>query len=310
MYKGIFWILPSETDWKLKTIKVECDSEGTSLEQTEYSSKSGENFNHKAEWAKMPKSETNGFTYNYYPRGRVEIKDGKVRVFVNNDFNTFEMRELIKKEFGIKNESMPIRFTSDGSYHYRYGLDVLNEDRSFDTPHYGQIVTFPNFIEKTLGDMALNFARQTLYCIAYGPKGNEYKLNLLAAAMDLRNISRYVAFIDGTLTKPDSSLYEEELFTAYMETEDEVKDHLEFWFPDCKVSSEYVFKCLEAMKPLIIRWVSADYEMLFTSEYAYLIDYVIRRKGDVPYPAEGLFPKNFKDFNYIEGIAKEFTFFN
>lgn len=67
--KGIFWYEPNEH--KLFTVKVRCNEKGIALEPVVYSSKSGENFNHKVEWAKLPKEITNGNPYNYYPRGKL-----------------------------------------------------------------------------------------------------------------------------------------------------------------------------------------------------------------------------------------------
>ena len=75
IYKGIFWYNPTKK--KLIVKKVACNSNGEAIEHVEYSSKSGNNFNHKAEWSKLPKSVTNGQPYNYYPRGRVKIKNNK-----------------------------------------------------------------------------------------------------------------------------------------------------------------------------------------------------------------------------------------
>ena len=77
IYKGIFWYNPTKK--KLIVKKAKCNSDGVALEQVEYSSKSGNNFNHKAEWSKLPKSVTNGQPYNYYPRERVEIKTTRQR---------------------------------------------------------------------------------------------------------------------------------------------------------------------------------------------------------------------------------------
>ena len=56
LYKGIFWYDPKRR--MLITKKIACDENGVALEAVEYSSKSGDNFNHKAEWAKMPRSIT------------------------------------------------------------------------------------------------------------------------------------------------------------------------------------------------------------------------------------------------------------
>ena len=74
---------PKATKKKLIVKKAKCNSDGVALEHVEYSSKSMSNFNHKAEWSKLPKSVTNGQPYNYYPRGRVEIKNNKAKVYLN-----------------------------------------------------------------------------------------------------------------------------------------------------------------------------------------------------------------------------------
>ena len=56
IYKGIFWYNPTKK--KLIVKKVACNSNGEAIEHVEYSSKSMSNFNHKAEWSKLPKSIT------------------------------------------------------------------------------------------------------------------------------------------------------------------------------------------------------------------------------------------------------------
>ena len=67
-----------------------CNSDGMALEHVEYSSKSRNNFNHKAEWSKLPKSVTNGQPYNYYPRGRVEIKKQQGEGLPQSHFNLYD----------------------------------------------------------------------------------------------------------------------------------------------------------------------------------------------------------------------------
>ena len=47
LYKGIFWFDPKRGELIIR--KVACDHNGTALEAVEYSSKSDDNFNHKAE---------------------------------------------------------------------------------------------------------------------------------------------------------------------------------------------------------------------------------------------------------------------
>ena len=121
MYKGIFWYDPAEK--KLIVKKVACDPDGVALEPVEYSSKSGDNFNHKAEWTRLPRSITNGNPYNYYPRGRVEIKKGKATVYLNPILNEPGATDLIKAEFDLGGEALLLRYISDGSEHYGYIMD-------------------------------------------------------------------------------------------------------------------------------------------------------------------------------------------
>ncbi|MBQ0092792.1 MAG: hypothetical protein KBS45_05650, partial [Clostridiales bacterium] len=60
-----------------------------------------------------------GKPFNFYPRGRVEIKNGKVTVYLNPSLNTDTIRSLIISEFELAD--MPdITFKSDGSKHYGF----------------------------------------------------------------------------------------------------------------------------------------------------------------------------------------------
>lgn len=110
-------------DKRLITIKVACDENGKALQPINYSSKSGENFNHKAEWSRLPKSVTNGHPYNYYPRGRVEIKNGKATIFFHPVLNRFDIHERIEQEFGLVGTAVYVYIVADGSKHYAYLMD-------------------------------------------------------------------------------------------------------------------------------------------------------------------------------------------
>lgn len=114
MYKGIFWLL----DGELLTIKVQCDGDGTPLEAAAFGAKSGENFNHRAEWARLPKSVTAGLPFDYWPRGRVEIKKGRATVFLHPSLNREPVLRQIRDTFRLDG-AIPVRVVSDGSAHYR-----------------------------------------------------------------------------------------------------------------------------------------------------------------------------------------------
>lgn len=121
VYKGIFWYVPHEK--RLITVKVKCDRNGVALENANYSSKSGENFNHKAEWAKFSKSITKSYPFNYYPRGRVEVKNGKVKIFMSPVLCRFDVFGLIMETFELNNDDVTIREIADNSKHYEYLTD-------------------------------------------------------------------------------------------------------------------------------------------------------------------------------------------
>lgn len=57
--------------------------------------------------------------WNYYPRGRVEIRGGKALVFLNPFlFSCSELQNMLRSTFDIEG-AMPIVFKADNSHHYR-----------------------------------------------------------------------------------------------------------------------------------------------------------------------------------------------
>lgn len=128
MYKGIFWLVTDiESNSDIVSVKVSCDADGNTLENVSFSSKDGSNFTHKVEWERLPSQITQGKPYNYFPRGRVEYRKGKVIVFCHPTLTQDKYREMITTEFELqKSAGLPIVFKADGSYHYQ----ALNEKDS------------------------------------------------------------------------------------------------------------------------------------------------------------------------------------
>ena len=117
MKKGIFWII----DGKPMTVSVECDAVGETVgPPPDYSSKSGDNFNHRIEWGKLPRRITGGAAYNCYPRGRVEIRNGRATVWLNPVLNTPATVKTVKKEFDLHDGEIKIEIKNDNSKHYEY----------------------------------------------------------------------------------------------------------------------------------------------------------------------------------------------
>ena len=123
MYKGIFWFCRDAAGtWKALAVKVPCGRDGTALFPIRYSSKAGENFNHKAEWERLGHKITGGRPYNYYPRGRVEIRKGRITVYIPPSLFREDILSVIFQEFGLNGEAAgrSIRVKADGSAHYQY----------------------------------------------------------------------------------------------------------------------------------------------------------------------------------------------
>ena len=118
-FKGIFWIKP---DSELLVIRVKCDPLGNLLDEIppDMLSKSGGNFNHKNAWSALPKSVTANKEYNFYPRGRAEIRNGKAIIFTN--YITDELEQKIIDAFYLTAEGgiRQVIFKFDNSSHYKY----------------------------------------------------------------------------------------------------------------------------------------------------------------------------------------------
>jgi hypothetical protein len=78
-------------------------------------------YNHKRAWATLPRKTTNGMPYNYYPRGRVEVKLNKAVIYLNPNICTESVIADIKLEFGLTDIVVEVRI--DGSKHYKCYLD-------------------------------------------------------------------------------------------------------------------------------------------------------------------------------------------
>ena len=123
MKKGIFWCKDANSESpELIVVSSVCDRNGNPAEPTAFSSKAGENYNHKTEWANLGKRVTGGQPYNYYPRGRVEIRNGKATIFLNPvlDNDAVLIKILIVFELHRSDELRSIEVKRDGSKHYQY----------------------------------------------------------------------------------------------------------------------------------------------------------------------------------------------
>lgn len=74
--------------------------------------------NHRRFWETLPHSLTCGMPYNYFPRGRVELRCEKAMVYLHPTLCTPEIFARIRQAFSPPDE-MQVSFKADGSRHYR-----------------------------------------------------------------------------------------------------------------------------------------------------------------------------------------------
>jgi len=132
MRKGLFWIVPVEFDSKnnpsphtLNAVidySAICDENGVMADdQPPYNSKKGNSYSHERSWSLvndyLPKK-LRDKPWNYYPRGRVEITNGKATVYFNPVLlENPDFESSIIYEFELK--EIPVRFIPDFSNHYK-----------------------------------------------------------------------------------------------------------------------------------------------------------------------------------------------
>ena len=109
-FKGLFWFINGEVFCRYAS----CDENGNLLQAAEFEN------NHKRLWNTLPKSITQGKTYNYFPRGRVEIRRGRATVYLSPYLCTDEIYDKIRKAFSLDNTAV---FKADGSSHYSCYID-------------------------------------------------------------------------------------------------------------------------------------------------------------------------------------------
>lgn len=127
LYKGLFWVKDANNIEKDSIcFLIPCDNEGKGDVlgyDSSVVSKSGDSLNHKRLWESLSSNITNNKPFDYYPRGRVEIKKGKAKVFVPSDLVEYkdEIINLCKEKFNLFLESgiKSIDMYIDGSKHYR-----------------------------------------------------------------------------------------------------------------------------------------------------------------------------------------------
>ena len=136
MNKGIFWIICSYelidgsitvdfSDYKLLSILIPCTDDGEVIDGSSalLNSKKGNSITHKAAWNTKTITDREysrlirNHRYNYFPRGRVEINNGKAVIFLNPCIHHEFVINDIVETFGIS-AVKSIKVIADNSSHY------------------------------------------------------------------------------------------------------------------------------------------------------------------------------------------------
>ena len=170
--------------------------------------------------------------------------------------------------------------------------------------HPSQIPTTLFTIRRELLNRGASAVDALVWCLAAEHGCNEYKNNLIVAAMNLERVSCLTyKGKDGHFRKPSEEYYMRVIFDSFAENPEEV----EIRMSSCctaKEASENVYKRIRQIAELVCPMMACLSEQAFVSEYAYAIDYVVKHEGNLPKPVmKDLFPTNYPDYRYWEGIA-------
>lgn len=127
LYKGIFWIKDLDNlSQSMICAMIPCNKNGDIIDSNidiSVLGKSGNNYNHKLYWEKLPNKITNNKSFDYYSRGRVEIENLKADIYVTDYLVEYkdEVLNIIINKFNLTsaNGITQIKMHNDGSNHYK-----------------------------------------------------------------------------------------------------------------------------------------------------------------------------------------------
>ena len=115
--RGVFWVTDIENA-ELIIAAAECDTEGRFITPPapEMLADSGREFNHKRVWETLGRRES----YNFYPRGRVQIRRGKAVIYCNPALCMEGIIGRVTTTFGLcaSNGISSVRVVADGAEQY------------------------------------------------------------------------------------------------------------------------------------------------------------------------------------------------
>ncbi len=187
------------------------------------------------------------------------------------------------------------------------------EDKKY---HIGFIPTNKRTILEYVRDQRRSIAYTTVLLLAIGRDLPDYELRLYSISTKLLFLSRLIYRGKSGYKKLTLKNYREELFDPYAETKEEVQSVLDYWVKTgghhIETSIENAQTIYDKMNILGYLWgnyLSCMEEVVFLSEISYALEYVINKtymKKPEFNNMYSLFPSNYDDYNYTEGIADVF----
>lgn len=129
LYKGVIWITDLE-DIENGAIcfRIPVNQMGvidSSYDKSGLNSKKGDNYNHEKLWKSLDHKTTRNQRFDYYPRGRVEIRNGRATIYASPHICTDDVLRWIIERFGLRRDNgiQIISVIPDYSTHYLCYLD-------------------------------------------------------------------------------------------------------------------------------------------------------------------------------------------
>ena len=127
LYKGVFWIVDNDNLYNNRNycFTIPCDNIGDTINNEYGTSKDGYTHNHKGLWSQLSSKLTHNKPFDYYPRGRVVITNGKATIWVNPNLYNEDVLDFIIDEFNLTeyNGINKVVMKADYSEHYKCYLD-------------------------------------------------------------------------------------------------------------------------------------------------------------------------------------------
>lgn len=130
--RGIFWVVWEEgiddvNSGHVLAYTMECDADGNPDVLFAGNTSDGAGYVHKKTWKEAASGMSRHIRnkpWNYYPRGRVEVSSGMIRIFVNPNIDEEIYKDKIAEAFHLQGSDIEIIWNPDHSEHYKCMIET------------------------------------------------------------------------------------------------------------------------------------------------------------------------------------------